>query len=295
MSHVPIKNPGTQKTYNLPSDVLDLFQRKLQCVTAGVAKHGLRWEHKGIGTVFLENIGHDKCDVYVLPTSSEREWRNEKRLRQLLGEWGFPHLVGSVRQPRTRDLRVVQVEWGDLISLAPRLVAWIYAAEANEPFTPGPEPEDQEEIDAREDEIEASIKQDRTIDRTEIEAVVKARRGQGRYRKNLELIENACRVTKVIDKRLLNASHIKPWRLCDNNRERLDGNNGLLLCPSIDLLFDRGYISFEDGGRLLRSLCVSEKQLAAIGIPLEDSFNAGSFSEQQRSYLAFHRNIVFRE
>ncbi len=136
MSYVPMRNPGAQQSFNLPGDVLDLFQLKLKCVTAGAAKHGLRWEYKGIGTVFLENIGHDRCDVYILPTSSKREWRNEKRLRQLLGEWGFPHLVGSVRQPRTIDLRIVQVEWRDLISLAPKLVAWIYAAEANKPFTP---------------------------------------------------------------------------------------------------------------------------------------------------------------
>lgn len=139
MDYVPIRNPGAQQSFNLPSDVLDLFQLKLQCVTAGSAKHGLRWEHKEIGTVFLESIDYDGCDVYVLPTSSEREWRNEKRIRQLLGEWGFPHLAGSVRQPRTIDLRIVKVGWHDLKSLAPRLVAWIYSAETNEPFAPASE------------------------------------------------------------------------------------------------------------------------------------------------------------
>jgi putative restriction endonuclease len=48
------------------------------------------------------------------------------------------------------------------------------------------------------------------------------------------------------------ASHIKPW--CEStNEERLNGENGLLLTPSIDHLFDRGFISFEDNGELLIS------------------------------------------
>lgn len=233
--------------------------------------------------------------MYVLPTSSNREWRNEERLRQLLRGWGFPHLVGNVRQPRSQDLRIVRVEWSDLIGLAPKLMEWVYTAEANEPFAPGREPEDQEAIDAREDEIESSIKQDASMDETEIEAIIKARRGQGRYRKRLELIESACRITKVVDKRLLKASHIKPWRFCESNQERLDGNNGLLLSPSVDLLFDRGYISFEDNGRLLRSESVADEQYAAIGIPLEDNFYVGIFNEHQRRYLAFHRTILFRK
>jgi transposase len=50
----------------------------------------------------------------------------------------------------------------------------------------------------------------------------------------------------------LRASHIRPWRDSDNEA-RLDGENGLLLTPTIDHLFDRGFISFEDDGRLLIS------------------------------------------
>ena len=45
------------------------------------------------------------------------------------------------------------------------------------------------------------------------------------------------------------ASHCKPWRDA-SNEERLDGENGLLLTPSIDHLFGRGFIAFEDTGAL---------------------------------------------
>ena len=53
---------------------------------------------------------------------------------------------------------------------------------------------------------------------------------------------------------LLVASHIKPWSISDAN-EKLDIHNGLLMCPNHDKLFDRGYISFDDTGRIL----ISEK------------------------------------
>lgn len=147
---------------------------------------------------------------------------------------------------------------------------------------------------AIEDRVQARIEQDTTIDATEREALIKARKGQGRYRKNLEQIEDACRVTGVTDKRFLRASHIKPWRLCETDYERLDGNNGLLLSPNIDLLFDRGFISFTDDGRLRRSSQVGEHDLEILGIPKDSQLSFGSFNEAQRLYLHFHRNRVFK-
>ena len=35
-------------------------------------------------------------------------------------------------------------------------------------------------------------------------------------------------------------SYIKRWRSCETNRERLDGNNGLLLTPHVQYLCDEG-------------------------------------------------------
>ena len=49
---------------------------------------------------------------------------------------------------------------------------------------------------------------------------------------------------------MLRASHIKPWTNCANSNERLDGYNALLLAPHIDLLFDRGCITFQDNDDL---------------------------------------------
>ena len=59
-----------------------------------------------------------------------------------------------------------------------------------------------------EDRVEAAIKNNTTIDTTEKQELVLARRGQGKFRRNLEQIEDCCRLTGVRDRRFLRASHI---------------------------------------------------------------------------------------
>jgi hypothetical protein len=129
------------------------------------------------------------------------------------------------------------------------------------------------------------------IGETEKLQLVQSRRGQGVYRKNLEGYEKACRVTGVTHRRHLRASHIKPWR-ASNNFEKLDGNNGLLLSPHIDHLFDQGYISFTDDGDILVSDHVDRETLDRWGV--EDGQNSGAFREAQLPYLAFHRDFIFK-
>jgi hypothetical protein len=143
------------------------------------------------------------------------------------------------------------------------------------------------------DALEEAVRHDAALDETTRRAVVEARRGQGRFRLNVEAVERGCRVTGVTDPRLLRASHIKPWRSCATSEERLDGNNGLLLSPNIDHLFDRGYISFLDDGRMLLSPLMDPAQIARLGVPIEPPPNVGAFSLGQAAYLAFHRASVF--
>ena len=126
----------------------------------------------------------------------------------------------------------------------------------------------------------------------EKERIQKSRRGQGVFRQNVRAIERSCRVTGVRQVRHLRASHIKPWRL-SNDREKLDGNNGLLLSPHVDQLFDGGWISFTETGDLLRSSRLDRRVLESWKIP--DELYVGAFNEEQKSYLAFHRQSVFKE
>jgi hypothetical protein len=81
-------------------------------------------------------------------------------------------------------------------------------------------------------------------------------KGQGLFKDQVSKIETRCRLTGVENPVHLIASYCKPWR-DSNNEERLDGENGLLLRPSIDHLFDRGFIGFEDDGKLNCLTCLS--------------------------------------
>ena len=105
-------------------------------------------------------------------------------------------------------------------------------------------------------------------------------------------IEKRCRVTRVDQLVHLVASHSKPWRDCSSNEERLDDHNGLLLTPTIDHLFDRGFISFENDGVLLVSPVVHRKSIRRMGIA-DGTTNVGRFSVEQTKYLEFHREQVF--
>lgn len=126
------------------------------------------------------------------------------------------------------------------------------------------------------------------ISDTEKDSLVRARRGQGKYRAELLRIEHECRISHVSNPEYLIASHIKPWRH-SNNDERLDGENGLLLNPNIDLLFDRGLISFEDNGDVIFSPVADRIDLPKLGIDPNRSLKVGNFTSGQKSYLAFHR------
>jgi putative restriction endonuclease len=129
------------------------------------------------------------------------------------------------------------------------------------------------------------------IPETTRKAIVLARRGQGVFKQNVMRIERACRLTGVTRIEHLRASHCKPWR-DSNNEERLDGENGLLLTPSADHLFDRGFLGFEDNGDLIVSPVAHPESLARMGVESGKRINVGRFSEQQRHYLEFHRNSV---
>jgi hypothetical protein len=150
-----------------------------------------------------------------------------------------------------------------------------------------------QEIAEWEDRIRRTIETDAAIPETTREQLVLARRGQGRFREAVSRIETHCRITGVNRPEHLIASHCKPWRDCKDHIERLDGENGLLLTPSIDHLFDRGFISFENSGELLISPVAHEVSLRKMGVPIGQRVNVGGFSQGQRRYLEYHRESVF--
>ena len=67
-----------------------------------------------------------------------------------------------------------------------------------------------------------------------------------------------------------------------------------MLTPTIDHLFDRGFISFENNGELLISPVADLVSLDKMGVEVSKRINVGTFSEGQKDYLDFHRDDVFR-
>ena len=104
------------------------------------------------------------------------------------------------------------------------------------------------------------------------------------------MVETGCRLTGIIDRRHLRASHIKPWYV-SNDHEKLDPSNGLLLSPHVEHLFHRGYISFTDHGELLVSKSLNPVVLSAWGLTVPTK--PKSFSAKQCVYLNYHRTEVF--
>jgi putative restriction endonuclease len=148
-----------------------------------------------------------------------------------------------------------------------------------------------DDIDSWEQKLEQGVADDASIPETDRLAIIRARRGQGLFKERVGKIESRCRVTGVENPVHLVASHCKPWR-DSTNEDRLNGENGLLLTPSIDHLFDRGFIGFEDNGSLIISPVAHRPSLQRMGITTTQVINVGGFTSGQRHFLDFHRNGV---
>ena len=148
-----------------------------------------------------------------------------------------------------------------------------------------------DDLDLWERKLEQELVNDSTVRETERMAIIRARNGQGLFKERVSKIESRCRITGVENPVHLVASHCKPWR-DSTNEERLNGENGLLLTPSIDHLFDRGFIGFEDNGKLIISPVAHRPSLQLMGIDTTKVINVGGFSGGQKQFLDFHRNAV---
>ncbi|MBP5326847.1 MAG: HNH endonuclease [Bacteroidales bacterium] len=137
---------------------------------------------------------------------------------------------------------------------------------------------------------EDAVLKNKNIDATEKESILKSRIGQGVFRQHLIDYWKGCSVTDCVTTPFLVASHIRPWRKSDN-KQRLDVFNGLLLIPNLDKLFDRGYISFGDDGKIICSDFLSVKDKKILGV--YDSMRLKHVGELHLPYLRYHRESCF--
>ena len=95
-----------------------------------------------------------------------------------------------------------------------------------------------------------------------------------------------CEIQKI-----LISSHIVPWSK-SNDIERLDVENGILLSPLYDSLFDRHLISFSDEGKILISNKLDNDDIQNLNIKSDSKI---PITEGMKVYLKRHREIFYEE
>jgi predicted restriction endonuclease len=141
-------------------------------------------------------------------------------------------------------------------------------------------------IDSLTEDIKTIFSSNKNND-TETQSNIITRLGQGQFREYLIEYWDGCSVTNYKMVNILIASHIKPWRDASND-ERLDIYNGLLLLPNIDKLFYKGYISFDDNGRIIISKDIQDIKILGI-----DNNMKINIDTEHKKYLQYHRDKIF--
>lgn len=125
---------------------------------------------------------------------------------------------------------------------------------------------------------------------TERKGLVTSRVGQGAYRKRIiHRWEYQCAVTGFNKLDVLIASHILPWSKA-TNEQRLDVDNGILLSPTYDALFDRHFISFDSKGKIILTDSIEKAAFEKIGVTGNERIK--NLSDYNEFYLEQHRLLI---
>lgn len=120
---------------------------------------------------------------------------------------------------------------------------------------------------------------------------VKTRTVQGEFRNSLlQKTPHVCPICGFSFEDLLIASHIKPYSKCEDTYDAMNPNNGLLMCPVCDKLFESAnYITIEpDTGKVIyvdRIEC--EKDLQYLH---DVTINYDYIDCERRHYIRWHYN-----
>lgn len=132
------------------------------------------------------------------------------------------------------------------------------------------------------------------------EVLAKTRIGQYAFRTAiLNSYNERCCVTGLSLQKLLVASHIKPWAVCDESSERTNPCNGLCLNTFHDKAFDLGFITIDRGFRIIISSQLKKADMdentknwlmkyAGEKITLPDKFIPGL------EFIEYHNDMVFK-
>ena len=91
-------------------------------------------------------------------------------------------------------------------------------------------------------------------------------------------------------KSMLTASHIKEWA-ASTDAEKLDENNGLLLCAHHDALFDKHLITFDNAGNVQISPTLTAQEQLDLGLTTLPNITV---TPAMLPYLAVHQSKLRR-
>lgn len=140
------------------------------------------------------------------------------------------------------------------------------------------------------DDLDASIQSTSTaLTGHDKEQLTKVRVGQGSFRKLLiEQRGCTCELCAINIPEVLRASHIQSWAT-STPEERLDLQNGLLLCANHDVLFDRHMITIDvNTNNLLISSSIPEDQLEELKLINHKTI---ALSERMKAYMKKHNQL----
>lgn len=124
-----------------------------------------------------------------------------------------------------------------------------------------------------------------------IKSVIRNSYLQKIFRKNLLIEQNEkCILCGVDNVTLLNGSHIKPSSI-SGAVEKIDTNDGLLLCCNHDRLFDRCLITFSSkNGKIQLSKTLSKKDIKDLNINDKYSIPKKYLTSKRKQYLKYHND-----
>ena len=138
--------------------------------------------------------------------------------------------------------------------------------------------------------IENDIKQEKPFNKAKSDII--PRKKQAQYRNKLLEIMPSCIITSVSDDRILDACHIKPFRNCENDEERYDVHNGIIMTPTYHRLFDMGFFTFHNDGRIVLSPFLSNMNKKRLSLSDGAQFRIQKGSSK---YLEYHRDVIFNQ
>ena len=131
-----------------------------------------------------------------------------------------------------------------------------------------------------------------------VENVIKSRNAgaQRRFRNNLfKYTSPKCAICGLPISELLTASHIKPYSKCEEVYDAVNYENGFLLCPIHDALFESArYITIDSSDGTIKIKNKYKQFKNSFNLPNSDRINSGLLTPERKHYLKWH-NERFNE